>query len=124
MKTTTAGGIRMSNQEKRQAERRRFPRVMAPIFYRSPRIFSPKRKITNISLGGVRIYSDEPIEVGKRLEIEFFLPEDVSIIAIVRVVWIEKLPPDARAPYDVGLEFIDLPPHALKELESVLESAQ
>jgi hypothetical protein len=113
----------MKEEKKPQEERRRFRRVMAPIFYRAPRIFSPRHKITNISLGGVRIYSDEPLKVGKRLEIEFFLPENISVTAMARVVWIEELPAGASARYDVGLEFIDLPPHTVKELESVLEKS-
>lgn len=112
----------MKEEDKLRQERRRFRRVMAPIFYRNPRLFSRKHEITNISLGGVRIYSDEHLEVGKRLEIEFFLPDNVSIVAVAKVVWIEELPADAEARFDVGLEFIDLPSHAVKELESVLKT--
>jgi hypothetical protein len=109
------------NSEKPKKERRRFPRVTAPVFYRSPRLFSPKRKVSNISPAGVRIYSDEPLEEGKRLEIEFFLPSGYSVVAIMRVVWTKKLPPDSDGKYDVGLEFIHLPPVAVDELKSVLK---
>lgn len=111
----------MSDENRINQERRRFPRAMSPIFYRSPRLLSPKRKVSNISLGGVRIYSDERLEKGKRLEIEVFLPNGFSITAITRVVWIDELPPDSDALYDVGLEFIDLPPHATQELKTVLK---
>jgi len=97
--------------------------VMAPIFYRSPRLLSPKRRVSNISSGGVRIYSDEQFMVGKRLEIEFFLPKGFSVTAIARVIWIDELPPDSDSLYDVGLEFINLPPHAMKELEAVLKDS-
>ena len=101
-------------------ERRHFPRVVAPIYYRSPRILTPKRRVSNISLGGIRIYSDELLEEGKRIEIEIFLPSGFSIIAIVRVVWINELPADSEAKYDVGLEFIHLPVGAMNELKGVL----
>jgi len=94
---------------------------MAPIFYRTPRIFSRKRRIANISLGGVRIYSDEDLKVGKRLELEFFLPDGNSIRALARVVWTETLPSDADAVYDIGLEFIELSEVAMNELKKVLE---
>lgn len=102
-------------------ERRRFPRVTAPVFYRSPRVFSPKQKVSNISPAGVRIYSDDPLEEGKRLELEFFLPSGSSMVAIARVVWIKELPPDYEGKYDVGLEFIQLPPVGVDELKSVLK---
>ena len=114
----------MKDKQPMPEERRRFPRVMAPIFYRTPRIFSPKRRITNISSGGVRIYSDEQLKPGKRLEIEFFLPNGISIVAIARVVWIEELPAGAEARYDVGLEFLDLPPETIKELGGILKDAE
>lgn len=112
----------MSDKEPAIKDRRRFPRVMAPIFYRTPRFLSAKRRVSNISAGGVRIYSDERLKVGKRLEIEFFLPNGLSITAIARVVWIDELPPNSDSLYDVGLEFINLPPHATKELEAVLKN--
>ena len=111
----------MADNNRNSHDRRCFPRVLAPIFYRSPRLFSSRRKVSDISIGGVRIYSDEYLKVGKCQEIEFFLPNNLSITATARVVWIEELPPDSVALYDVGLEFIDLPPHAANELGTVLE---
>lgn len=102
-------------------DRRRFPRVKAPVYYRPASILKARHRITNISLGGLRIYSDERLKEGKRLEIELFLPSGHSVEAIARVVWIKELPPDSKAHYDVGLEFISLPPNALQELKSVLE---
>ena len=63
------------------------------------------------------------LEEGKRLEIEFFLPKGNSIVALARVVWIKKLPPDSEGLYDVGLEFIHLPDDTLDELKSVLKKS-
>lgn len=112
----------MAESNKSKVERRRFPRVRAPVFYRSPRILSPKRRIADISPSGVRIYSDKHFEEGKRLEIEFFLPTGYSVVTIARVVWIKKLPPDSEGLYDVGLEFIHVPPPAINELKSLLKN--
>lgn len=111
----------MADKQKENLDRRRFPRVMAPIFYRAPRLITLKRRVSNISIGGVRIYSDERFEVGKRMEVELFMPGDFSITATARVVWIDELPPDADARFDVGLQFMDLAPEAMEQLKAVLE---
>lgn len=104
-----------------EKERRGYPRVTAPVFFRSPRIFSPKRRVSDISPNGVRIFSNEYVEPDRRLEIELFLPFGSTVVAIVRVVWINELPSGADASYDVGLEFIRLSSDAEQELESVLQ---
>lgn len=94
---------------------------MAPVFFRSPKIFSPKQRVSDISPAGVRIFSDEYLQVDTRLEIELFLPDGFSLQALVRIVWINPLPPGSDANYDVGLEFIRLSPTmALDKLKSVL----
>jgi hypothetical protein len=80
--------------------------------------------VSNISLGGVRIFSDEYIKVGKRLEIEFFLPNGFSVTALSKVVWIEEQRSDENGLYEVGLEFIEIQPHALQELEKVLSEEE
>jgi hypothetical protein len=36
-------------------------------------------------------------------------------------VWIKELPPGSGAVYDVGLEFLDLPDEAMRELLSALK---
>jgi len=104
-------------------ERRRFPRVMAPVYYRSPRILRAKNRVSNISLGGIRIFSDKELKIGKNLEIEIFLPGGDSVSATTRVVWIKPLPPEAEALYDVGLEFISLPPEHQEALKTVLDDS-
>lgn len=111
----------MTESNKSKTERRRFPRVMAPVYYRVAKSSTLREQVSNISLGGVRIYSDERIDEGERLELEFFLPSGSSVEAIARVVWIKELPPKAGALYDVGLEFIDLSDEAVEVLKAVLE---
>ncbi len=102
-------------------DKRRFPRAKAPIFCRPAGFLKPRLKIGNVSLGGLRIYSDTLYKEKKRLEIEIFLPNNESLVEIVQVVWIKELPPDSEALYDVGLEFIRLSPEDAQKIQMVLE---
>ena len=111
----------MKNSEEPKPERRRFLRVKAPVLYRVPRMFTHKRRVSNISPAGVRIYSDERLEEGKQLELEFFLPSGRSVTAIANVMWIKELPPEAEGRFDIGLEFVYPPPIEDSEVKSVLE---
>jgi hypothetical protein len=106
----------------KKIERRRFPRVMTPVFYRVPRILTAKHPVLNLSLVGVRIYSDERLDVGERLDLEFFLPEGTTVEAMGRVVWIKEMSPGEEALYDVGLEFVELSEDTLEKLKTVLKN--
>jgi PilZ domain len=107
-----------------------------------------QRQPIDLSLGGVRIYSDDRLKVGELLKMEFFLDEKTPVIYTAEVVWIEALKAAGRdskggegrqsgptgptgqgsggqremppARFDVGLKFLDLEPAALKLLVSVL----
>jgi len=74
--------------------RRQFPRMRAPVLYRAISTAGSKRKISDISLGGIRIFSNERIRKGKRLEIELFLPQGQSMTVKAQVVWIRPFPKD------------------------------
>jgi c-di-GMP-binding flagellar brake protein YcgR len=116
----------MTDSFNSELQRRRHPRLRAPVsyspprFYGPPRIVSQKRPISDISLGGARIFSDEPLLEGKGLQFELFLPLKKAVTASARVVWVKELPPGSEARYDVGLEFIYLPPPAMDELRTIL----
>ena len=96
---------------------------MTPVLYRILTHPAPERAIHDLSLGGVRIYSDEPLDTGQTLELEFVCPDGRTLQAAARVAWSRKLPPGAAGVYDVGMEFVDLPEADRKTLESVLEKA-
>lgn len=102
-------------------EKRRFPRAKAPIFSRPVGLLEPRVKVENVSLGGIRIYSDRFYKEKEKLEIEIFLPTNESLVEIVQVVWIKELPPNSEALYDIGLEFIRLSPEDTHKLKMVLE---
>jgi c-di-GMP-binding flagellar brake protein YcgR len=111
----------MSESDKSNGERRRFPRLAAPVYYRVAKSEDLRQRVSNISVGGVRIYSDERYEIDQRLELELFFPNNISGKGIARVVWIKELPPGSGAVYDIGLEFLDLPDEAMRELLSALK---
>jgi hypothetical protein len=93
---------------------------MAPVLYRVPRKPAKKQRVSNLSLGGVRIYSDERLDAGQVLDLGFFLPNGSVIEAKARVIWIKELPPGSKGIYDVGMELIKLSEKARKELALVL----
>lgn len=84
------------------------------------RLFAKQREAVDLSLGGVRIYSDDELEVGELVKLEFFVAGVDAVTYTAEVVWIEKLPDGEPARFDVGLKFIQLEPAALRFLVSVL----
>src|SRR2546425_13104244 len=94
-------------------ERRKFRRLKAPVFYR-PVGLSLLRRLrgkddrggtVDISLGGVRIYSDDELKVGARLELDLFLPDDTTPATKAVVVWGPELPGGGPAKDDGGGRF-------------------
>ena len=109
--------------EPETTEKRRFPRVKAPIFFQTPRIRDEQRPVLDVSLGGLRVYSDDPFEVGERLQLELLLPPNgQEVSALARVAWIKRLPDDAPAVFDVGFELLIVDDDGLKHLGRVLEA--
>ena len=98
-------------------DRRRFPRVKVPIYYRSARLFGPRKPAHDLSVGGIRIFTDDSLSVGKRLEIELFLPDGGSLTVDVRVAWVRRLGEDEFAQYEAGLQFLGVDPDQEKLLE-------
>ncbi len=103
-------------------ERRRYRRIRAPLYCRPAgmQFLARQHQAVDVSLGGVRIYSDDPLKVGELLKLEFFLPDQKPVTYTAEVVWIEPLPTGAPARFDVGLKFLHLEPAALSMLVSVL----
>ena len=102
-------------------DRRKYPRFKAPIWYRSAPFFSSRRPVVDIGLGGIRIYSNDNLKIGKRLEVELLLPDDEIVTFIAKVVWRQELAEDNMAKYDLGLQFLDVSGHTLQRLAEVLE---
>ena len=104
-------------------ERRQYPRVNAPIFCRpvGKPLFG-RRKALDVSAGGMRIYSDDPVEVGDRLELDLMLDQGQPILCTVEIVWVDTLPSGDPAKYDVGVKFVELRDVDKARLEQVLKA--
>ena len=111
--------MEMSNTDRK--ERRRYPRVKAPVELKPSSLFGKEGKILDISLGGMRVYSAERFEMGSPLEIDITLPGKKKVMSMVKPVWSRKVPGVFSPIYEIGLEFISLPFDALGELRSILE---
>jgi hypothetical protein len=103
-------------------ERRKFRRIQAPVYCRPAgvSILARHHEAVDVSLGGVRVYSDESYKLGSLVKMEFFVQDGPPHTYTAEVVWIESLPKQDPAKYDVGLKFVDLRPDALQFLMTLL----
>jgi hypothetical protein len=104
------------------ADRRRYRRIQAPVFIRPVGPLSRMRahQVSNISLGGLRAFSDDKHKTGERLELELFLPDKSTVTVVAEVVWVQQLPDGSPARFDVGLRYVDVGPEELERLAQVL----
>jgi len=102
-------------------DRRQHPRFKAPIYCYPVDLASPHEQAVDIGLGGTRIHSDEPLRPGEQLDVELLLPDGSRMAFAARVAWQAPLPDEAPARYDVGLQFLEVPPNVLQYLTRVLE---
>jgi hypothetical protein len=101
--------------------RRAYPRLKAPVFFREARFsYAMDNQVVDVSVGGFRIYCDDRMDVGERLELEFPLPDEESMQCQVQVAWIMELPKGSAAKFDVGLKFVDAPPRVVERLSALL----
>jgi len=103
-------------------DRRQYRRIRAALYCRPAGVefLARQREPVDVSLGGVRIFSDDALRVGELLKMEFFLVDAPPVTYTAEVVWIERLEAGAPARFDVGLKFIQLEPEALSLLARVL----
>jgi hypothetical protein len=111
----------MADEDKKERERRHFPRISSPVYYRFAKSQALRQRVSNISVGGVRIYSDHRLDVGEQVDLELYFPSGFSGKGTARVVWIKEMPPASGANYDMGLEFVHLPQEAIKEILKALK---
>jgi Tfp pilus assembly protein PilZ len=100
-------------------DRRRFPRLNVPVFYRPARLFGPRQAAQDVSRGGIRVYTDDSLELGTRLEIELFLGEGESLTIDVRVAWVRVLS-GQETRFEAGLEFLAMDEDRVVALERCL----
>jgi hypothetical protein len=85
-------------------------------------------RVADVSRGGARIQTHEPLAPGRRLLLEIDLPGGPTVEAIARVAWARLEGPSssgAQAPlYGLGLEFLGGTPEHLARLNSFLQRPQ
>jgi len=101
-------------------ERREFPRVQAPIYCRPAHRRLRRRKVVDVGLGGMRVYSDEPFDMGAKFEVEMFMSDGDSVNCLTEVMWVRPIPGGKPAQFDVGLKFLHVPEEGYAKLEALL----
>ena len=87
-------------------------------------LFHHKRNTRDVSLGGMRVYTDEELAVGTRLDVDVLLPDGAPVRCWAQVVWRVDLDHGAAARFEVGLKFLDMPEADVQRLASVLVPAR
>ena len=107
------------------SDRRRYPRIHASVLYRPAglSLMHHRRNTQDISLGGMRIFSDEGLRIGSRLDLEIQVADGSSVRCWAEVVWLTSLMDGSPATFDVGLKFADMAPQDVQRLATVLSSA-
>ena len=102
-------------EEKKEAgaDRRRYPRLLADVTFRycdkEEEDSVQRQTVTkDISLVGLRMYSDIRFEAGKVLFLEIIVPGHLPIKCHAKVVWEDKFEGGNDAEYDMGLEYLDI----------------
>ena len=103
-------------------ERRHYPRLNVNMLWRPAGLWMQRRDVEDVSLGGARVYSDDLLPVGARMEIELLVPGGPTIEIHARVVRVTILRPSGPAFCDVALEFLAVPDEARIRLAGWLGS--
>jgi hypothetical protein len=112
----------MMEEENHFKDRRRFPRFSSQVYYRIGKSQTLRQRVSDISLGGVRIYSDQRLAVGEEVDLELHFPSGFFGKGKARCVWIKELPPNSGTSYEMGLEFKDFPEDTIEELKKTLSN--
>jgi hypothetical protein len=108
-------------------ERRKHPRfnVDLPIEYSPTGIFLKQGRAVNASEGGLLLYLQEKMEIGKHLVLKLFFPPGSKmnpIQTLVEMVWIDTHVGEGWGDYRTGVKFVDISPVDLDTLKNFLGS--
>jgi hypothetical protein len=120
------GDLALTDTKQEHQERILYPRLQAPVYWRPVGLplFRRKGRPIGKTLGGARVYTDEELTEGTRLELEVFLPDGTSVTCKVQVASVDKLPDGGPARFDVEVEFIAILPHDRERISCVLVLVQ
>ncbi len=105
------------------AERRKYARIATDQVISFSQMDDADRLAVsrNVSAGGIRFETVGcEINLGETLRITFNV-EDETVVAIGKVVWATDIDPITM---DIGLEFMDIDPRALRLLEGVISDSE
>ena len=91
------------------------------MLWRSPGLAVKLSRTVNVSMGGARVFSDDRMKVGSKVNLELLPDPDISVQVLARVAWIDELEDGAPARFDVGLEFLDVPEEMVSRLAAILQ---
>jgi len=91
------------------------------MLWRSPGLVAKLSRTVNVSMGGARVFSDDRMKVGSKLNLELMPEPETSVLVLARVAWIDELGEGAPARFDVGLEFLDVPEEMVSRLAAILQ---
>jgi c-di-GMP-binding flagellar brake protein YcgR len=83
-----------------------------------------RRKVVDVGLGGMRVYSDDRFTEKDRLEIDLLSADgDDCVTCLTEVVWIREIEGGKPARYDVGLRFLEIPAAARAMIQGLTGGA-
>ena len=106
-----------------EGERRKYPRLQRPVFYRVPSRLDRWEEIQDVSLGGCRIYSDQRLKKGRELIVDILMPDKSTMRARAEVVWIARAQKNVAARWEIGLQFISFRTGKVEILKKFLEAS-
>ncbi len=103
----------MQKKKSQAAERRQFPRfkscnILQVARRGSHEAIEKSPKLIDMSEGGLRFYSNEPLKKGERVRVSIGIPEfNSSVTTFARVVWIQASTEHTGAGF-AGVEFVGI----------------
>lgn len=96
------------------------------VAYSTPRALK-ESYLSNISLGGVYIRTNSPLDPGVRLALKIFLPDgDKELEVECEVAWAQtedKITSNQKHPRGMGIKFLNLSSEGKKRIEALLRQA-
>ena len=98
----------------------RFP-VRLAVRYGAGLVIDCSSFVLNVSKGGVFIETDQPLGVGTRIIMHFYIPPKVKLLGEfkARVAWVNTC--DRNRPKGMGIVFVDYSRQSMDQLEDLLE---
>lgn len=102
---------------KREFHRMRYP---IPVRFGGDTSHVRDTLMKDIGGGGIRLLSRDFLPIDSKIKVEFFLtPASEALMAVGKVVWIQKLPYSYQ--HEVGVQFLDISEENRKRIRQFVE---